>query len=131
MKTILIELDKLKKHEAVNQNRVTKLKQQMLFDGYIKNPVIVEKEHLIILDGHHRVQALLELGAKYVPVQLVNYDSDQVRVYWRSPNSTKEIKQAVIKMSLSGRVFGEKTTRHFIRKRLRQVNINLKRLKLS
>lgn len=131
MKMILLELNKLKKHEAVDQNRVVKLKQQMLSDGYLKNPVIVEKEHLIILDGHHRVQALLELGAKYAPVQLVDYFSDQVRVYWRSPNSIKNIKQAVIIMSLSGRVFGEKTTRHYIKKRVRQININLKKLKLS
>ena len=46
----------------------------------MEDPIIVERENLVVLDGMHRVKALKRLGCKLIPVCLVDYDSPEIKV---------------------------------------------------
>ncbi|MBN2267537.1 MAG: ParB N-terminal domain-containing protein [Candidatus Babeliaceae bacterium] len=65
-----LKLSLLKEHEKINEDHVAKLVDQIGRDGYIANPVIADKDTLIILDGHHRFNALKRLGLTTIPVCL-------------------------------------------------------------
>lgn len=120
---------KLKSHEMTDNRRLLIVMQKIKADGFIRNPVVVERKNLVILDGHHRVEVLKRLGAKKVPVFFVDYKDKNVRVYLRRKEFKAEnIKEKVIKMGLSNSVFPSKTTRHLIGSRSIKININLNKL---
>jgi len=117
-KIVFVDIKKLIQHERVSRTRLTLLYKQICMDGVIRRPVIVDKTTNVILDGHHRVQALRDLGAKRVPVVYVNYSDDCVRVYLRRKELMMNmIKRSVLEMALSHKLFPSKTTRHFIHNR--------------
>ena len=123
---ILLPIEQLKCHEAISSKRFKSLLGKIKKDGYIKNPVVVEKNYFIILDGHHRVAVLKELGATRVPVYLVDYESESIRVVLRRKNLMRNLtKSKVIRVGLSNRVFPQKTTKHFIGNRPKNINIGL------
>lgn len=126
-KIILIGINKLKSHEEVNKNHLDKLFIKIQGDDYLKNPVVVEDKHFVILDGHHRVTVLKKLKAKKIPCQIVNYQT--VRVYLRRKNyQIKDIRSKVIERAISKNLFPYKTTRHFIKDRVRNINFHLEKL---
>ncbi|MFC1790281.1 ParB N-terminal domain-containing protein [Patescibacteria group bacterium] len=125
----LIDLVLLKKHEAVDPVRVEELASEISKDGILRNPLVVDQQTMVVLDGHHRFAALQKLGAKRAPVHLVNYQDKQVRVYLRRKELLGElIKAAVINKALSGEIFPQKTTRHLLKKRVLGINCHLKHL---
>ena len=125
----LIDINKLKCHEEINQQHLTEIIYQVKKAGFIRNPVVVDLKNFIILDGHHRVAALKQLGVNKVPVFLVNYQDKDVRVFLRRKlKLTGSIKQAVIKNSLNNILFPSKTTRHLIKNRPRNINFKISHL---
>jgi len=132
----LVELSKLKPHEEVDLLYLKELKQEIKSDGILKLAIAVDKDTNIILDGHHRVAALKELGCTKIPVVFVDYNSSMISVTGhKSANITKK---DVIEAGLSPKKFPPKTSRHIIKiddvwKHIsaiqKQVNIPLKELK--
>ncbi|MFX0123871.1 MAG: ParB N-terminal domain-containing protein [Candidatus Hodarchaeota archaeon] len=59
---VLIEIDKLYGHEEIVQTQVDWLKDNIKKLGYFFRPILVAKYENVILDGHHRLVALKELG---------------------------------------------------------------------
>ncbi|PIP62930.1 transcriptional regulator [Candidatus Roizmanbacteria bacterium CG22_combo_CG10-13_8_21_14_all_35_9] len=128
-KVVLLNINRLKPHEMVDKKRLSFLLERIKKDKYLKNPVVVEDKHLIILDGHHRVKALKHLRAKKIPAFLVNYKNDDIRVFLRKKLLlTKLIKNIVIENSLNSKLFPSKTTRHLIRNRPRNINVKINQL---
>jgi len=126
----LIKINKLKSHEAIEPKRLSKLVKRIKRDGYLRNPIVVDRKSLVILDGHHRLYALKVLGCKKVPVYLIDYKSNNVRVYLRRKELIMNlIKKAVITKGKEGKPFPYKTTRHLLKYRPREINIDLKKLK--
>ena len=126
----LVRLSKLKPHEAIEQKRLKRLVERIKRDGCLKAPIVADQVSLVILDGHHRLQALKILGCKKIPVFLVNYRNDNVRVYLRRKELLMRlIKEAVIAKGERGELFPPKTTRHLLQFRPRNINIRLERLK--
>ena len=125
-KTILIKINKLRAHEQTSPERVVEVMREIKQTGKIKNPIVVDKKSLVILDGHHRVEVLKKLGCKKAPVMQVDYLSDKVRVYLRREDL---LKQLVLEMGRRNKVFPIKTTRHKVKNRVRGVNITLDVLK--
>jgi len=64
----LISNHLLKQHEQIRKRHVQMLLKQIQHDGYLNNPLIVDKKTMIILDGHHRYNALKSLGMASSPV---------------------------------------------------------------
>lgn len=125
----LIEISKLRCHEMVCSKRLKQVKDDLLIKGYIKNPVVVDRKNNIILDGHHRVAALKQLGANKIPAFLVDYQDKKIKVTLRRKEFVfKDIKQAVVSYCLQGKIFPSKTTRHLIKNRPKNVNIRISQL---
>ena len=64
----LISNHLLKQHEQIRKRHVQMLLKQIQHDGYLNNPLIVDKKTMIILDGHRRYNALKSLGMASSPV---------------------------------------------------------------
>ena len=117
-KIVFADIRKLVQHERINPAHLRAVRKEIRRDGAIRRPVIVDRESRVILDGHHRVQALRELGAKRVPVVYVRYQDAHIRVYLRRKDMfMKFIKRMVVETATSHVLFPSKTTRHLITRR--------------
>lgn len=76
----MVNIEELKPHEEVIHNSVSKLARKILHQGLLRDPLIVDREHSVILDGMHRFASLKLLKCRYVPCCLVDYDSPQIKV---------------------------------------------------
>lgn len=83
MKTVqLVKIDKLNPHEEITETSYLDSIIKSIKDSHIFNePIIIDKNTYVILDGHHRFQSLKKLGARYLPVVLIDYLNDsRIRV---------------------------------------------------
>jgi len=76
----LEEVEKLHIHEEVIPDILRKLTEEIRADGYVKHPVIVDSKTLVVLDGMHRLAAIENLGCRFIPVCLVDYDNPHILV---------------------------------------------------
>ncbi|MFX1466245.1 MAG: ParB N-terminal domain-containing protein, partial [Promethearchaeota archaeon] len=60
----LEKLDYLQPHEKTAFKAVDQLAQEIEKDGFQKDPIIVEKNSMVVLDGMHRLAALKKLSCK-------------------------------------------------------------------
>lgn len=119
----IIPIRSVKIHEKTTP-KLKKLLKQIKKDGYVI-PVVVDKKHKILLDGHHRYTALKKLGYKKIPAYLVDYRNVKVATRRKDIEITREI---VIKRALSGKPFPPKTTRHIYSKKWKNVKVPLEKL---
>ena len=124
----IIAIEKLKPHEQTIPENLEKIKSQILNDGYLINPIIVDRESLVILDGHHRAEVLKLLGYRNIQAYIVDYFDKGIRVVQRRPEIPIS-KEIIIKKALAGEVFPCKTSKHFIPNRPKKSNIPLAKLK--
>ncbi|MEM3597286.1 MAG: pyridoxal-phosphate dependent enzyme [Candidatus Bathyarchaeia archaeon] len=110
----LTSLEKLKPHEEVDPNHLTKLKRSIEVDGVLKHAIVADKSTNVIIDGEHRFTALKELQCKTIPVIYINYKSPLIEVKsWRK--NFKLTKKAVIDAGISGKKIPPKTSKHLIK----------------
>lgn len=76
----MMEIEELKPHEEVIEELVAKLTREMREDGIVRDPLIVEQEEHVILDGMHRFSSLERLRCRFAPCCLVDYMSPQIMV---------------------------------------------------
>ena len=108
-----IETKKLKPHEKINTARLAEVINSIKKKKTLFFPVVIEKSNLVILDGHHRVQAFKLLGIKKIPCFLVNYFSDEIKLFGRR-NLIKVNKKTVVERALTENLFPCKTTKHVL-----------------
>lgn len=109
----LLGADELRPHEEVDPDRADELADRIRRDGYVEAPIVVETRHHVILDGHHRFEALRRLGCRRIPVYLVDYDSPKIHVtLWDDASIDDVDKEDVLDRGTSKRRFPPKTTRH-------------------
>ncbi|PIN76954.1 hypothetical protein COV17_00170, partial [Candidatus Woesearchaeota archaeon CG10_big_fil_rev_8_21_14_0_10_36_11] len=65
----IVPIDTLKPLEKVFPNHLSNLNNLLLRDGFVKAPLLVDKNTGIVLDGSHRYIFFLMHGYKTVPVQ--------------------------------------------------------------
>lgn len=70
-------IDKLKEHEQTDPLRLEEIKAMLIKDNFQRDPIIVDKKTLVVVDGHHRLNALKQLGHKKVAVYYINYLEDE------------------------------------------------------
>jgi hypothetical protein len=80
LKIRLLNLQELFIHEEIIPEFLEKLVQIISMDGYIKHPVIVDSDSLVVLDGMHRIAALKKLGCIRIPACMVDYQSPSITV---------------------------------------------------
>ena len=125
----LVDIGQLKSHEETRMELLTSLVAEIKKDGFLRKPVLVEDKHYVILDGHHRYEALKLIGCRKIPVYLVDYLDEAVYLTtWPEAKHTNLTKDDVLNMAKSGRLYPPKTTRHIVRIKLKEVPVSLKDL---
>lgn len=111
-KFTLLPPEDLHPHEKVIPEKVAELARALEHDGAIIKPVVADEESHVILDGHHRYNALKALGCRKIPVLLVDYEDPRIVVgTWREGEKPPE-KGVVVLRALAGDLFEPKSTRH-------------------
>lgn len=114
----LVEASALHPHEQVDCEHLNRLRAEIATDGALREPVLVDARTMIILDGHHRAQALIELGCCLVPSYLVDYASPLIQVGpWRE--GVLVDKQEVIQRGMRRDPLPPRTSRHTVSVSLR------------
>ncbi len=118
----------LRPHEDVVEGRVRGLADQILLDGFIRYPILVDSRTLVVLDGHHRLAAAKLLGLRFIPAILVDYDGDCVSVTsWR--DAVTVTKDMVREHGLRGNLVPPKTSRHRVCFEVPEVGVPLEVLR--
>ena len=76
----LIAIDLLKPHEEIIESSVRSLAKEIEREKEVRDPIMVDQDDYIILDGMHRFNSLRSLGCKFAPCCLLDYNSDQIKV---------------------------------------------------
>jgi len=114
MSTMHIDPSVLIPHEEVDEVCFHELLAAIEHVGAINVPILVEKNYMLILDGHHRCAAAKKLGLTSVPALLVDYD--EVRLdFWRTEISLTKVE--IVENALRGLLLPCKTTRHTLKNR--------------
>ena len=119
-KVELVPLDRLRPHEQVDRSRIEPIMRAIKARG-IRLPLLADRKEHVLLDGHHRYEALRRLKAKRAPVVLVDYESDEIILdSWRDDQVSK---QEVIRRARSGDLYPVKTTKHLCMRKGRRVHL--------
>ena len=74
----LEKLDSLQPHEKTASRAVDQLAQEIEADGLQKDPMIVEKNSMVVLDGMHRLAALKKLECNAALCYFIPYENVRV-----------------------------------------------------
>jgi hypothetical protein len=94
----LIELHKLIIHEEILPRPLDQLINNIRAKQFLMHPIIVDRQHLVVLDGMHRIAATQKLGCRFIPVCLIDYQNPHVvlgswyRVIHSSSSCEKDVK---------------------------------------
>ena len=119
MKYELVPIEKLQALEMIFPHHLENIVKIIHRDGVMKLPLIVEKDHNIVLDGSHRHVFIAMEGFKYAPVRYIDYNDPHIRVGTHLMHRhiidgpVNISKEEVIRRGLSGDLFPPRTTRHF------------------
>ena len=106
---VLVPIERLRPHEMVEESRIRAIMAAIQKEGIIK-PLLAAKQNDVLLDGHHRLEALRRLDAVRVPVVILDYDDDEIILEsWRGGKITK---MDVVNHATSGDLLPVKTTKH-------------------
>lgn len=114
----------LKPHERVDPRRLREVLQSLWDLGVLEQPLIVDAASGVILDGHHRHAAFLELGLRKVPCLLVDYASEEVQLEPRRADVPVS-KAEVLRRAHRGELYPPKTTRHRLAPELARLRCSL------
>ena len=74
----LEEVNTLFFHEQILESLLRGLVTELVSDQCFRHPIIVDRQSRVVLDGTHRLTAARELGCRFIPVCLVDYDNPNV-----------------------------------------------------
>ena len=107
-----VEINLLLPHEKVLVDKKELIKDNLKYrnNELIISTILICSETNLIIDGHHRFNALKELGFRKVPVTLINYFTDSIITDDIDSLSKREI----IFNSINKNLYNPKTTKHLI-----------------
>ena len=99
-------------HERIIDKNKNILKEKFINSHgiFFISSIIICNESGLIIDGHHRYNALKELGLSKIPVTKINYKSKKIK----TSEKNDICKNLIIKKALSKDLFKPKSTRHLI-----------------
>jgi L-serine kinase (ADP) len=123
----LLPLASLSRHEQYEPDHARKLSAVIGALGVLSRPVVVEARTLTLLDGHHRLAALLILGCRCVPSVLLDYDDPRIVLESWRPDLPVD-RDRVIAAARSGCLLPPKTSKHSFTPDVGDVGLSLERL---
>lgn len=122
-----VDVKSLVRIEDYDRKRALKLKNIIISDNAWTVPIIVEKKHHLILDGHHRFEVAKALGFSRIPAILVDYNDIDV---WSLRKEIFVDQETVIKHAYEeNKIYPYKTVKHKYNFLIPEVNYNLGDLK--
>lgn len=76
----VVDSERLHLHEHVVSDHVDRLVEAIRGDGELRDPVIVDRDTGVVLDGMHRFTVLKQLGYEVIPVCEIPYTAEEVAV---------------------------------------------------
>ncbi|MBM3519911.1 MAG: transcriptional regulator [Alphaproteobacteria bacterium] len=108
----LIAVDSLRPSEHVDPGRVAALADEIVAAGELRQPILVERESLTILDGHHRWHAARCLGLARIPAIALSYQDPRLTLASWSERSFSP--DDVLRAAATGQLLPAKSTRHIL-----------------
>lgn len=106
---ILASPARLRPTEECVPDRLMEVTSDILRDGFWKEPILVERGSMIVMDGHHRLAFALQRGLASVPCLLVTYSHVSLTA-WR--NDVVVSPDEIISRGMTGKLYPPKSTRH-------------------
>ncbi len=107
-----VEIARLKPTEMVDAAHVRALAEDMRRDGVQRRPIVIDRQTLAILDGHHRYHAAKALGLAFVNAVVIDYEDPRLTLAsWTGRDFTPEEVRAA---AASGELLPAKSTRHIL-----------------
>lgn len=125
-----VGINELKPHEEIKPKKLKaftrfvagKLRQRLHIQ-----PIWIDAQSKVILDGHHRYSMFRDQGCSIVPCIAVDYLADaSIKVFPRRPD-IPVTKQSVIDRGLSGNPYPSKTTKHVFAKEAPMIWVNVRK----
>jgi len=116
----------------INKERLEELEKEIKEDRILKKPIVADRSTLVVLDGHHRLEVLRKMGAKRIPVILVDYDDPRIIVKkWRENGDLE--KNLVREAGIYGKLFPPKTSKHMVlfNEELKHIEVLQKRVDIK
>jgi len=107
----LVPLRELRAHERIDETNTLELVALLRRTQVVADPIWVARGSSVILNGHHRVEALRRLGAVFAPAWILDYESELIHLERWHPGPPIA-KSEVVRRAIEGRLFPPKTTRH-------------------
>ncbi len=102
----------LRPTEGVDLTHVRVIADQIRRDDVLRRPVLVERNAMAILDGHHRYHAARALGLGLVPAVMIDYGDPRLSLCsWTERSFTRE---EVLAAARGGVLLPAKSTRHIL-----------------
>jgi L-serine kinase (ADP) len=109
----ILDIARLKPTEEVDAARVDGLVGELAEAGAQQVPILVERDSLAILDGHHRYVAAKRLGLPRIAAIAIAYDDPRLTLAsWSERPFTRA---DVLCAAETGRLFPKKSTRHILK----------------
>jgi len=111
-----LPLSQLKIHEGTLPERVQRIKEELRSAEKVLTPLWIERNHSIVLNGHHRLAAFKELKLDLAPCLLLDYSSPYLEVQVCEEASIQWIdKKAVLKAALDCQPFPPRSSFHLLK----------------
>jgi len=105
----LVEVARLRHIEGFGRKRVQWLQEKILQEGTWTVPLKVDREHMLVMDGQHRMEVAKALGLQYVPCLLYSYEEVEV---WSLRENHEVTAKLVIERALCDNIYPYKTAKH-------------------
>lgn len=109
----ILPLSVLRSHEQLNEVTLAELTAVLRDAQVLEEPIWVARGEFVILNGHHRAEALRRLGADRIACWVFDYESETVELGRWQPGPPIA-KSEVVRRAREGRPFPPKTTRHHV-----------------
>ncbi|MXS85763.1 hypothetical protein ABO04_07555 [Nitrosomonas sp. HPC101] len=104
-----IHVKRVRPNECHYSNHAAALADTILREQLWRIPIAVERASLAVMDGHHRLEAAHQLGLKYIPCLLLDYNCVKVDAtrqgYLVNPHE-------IVRRARNGELYPPKTTHH-------------------
>ena len=109
----LIALENLRPTEEYSPSHADNLRAEIEITGVWTHPLLVDRDHFALMDGHHRYHAARALGLTAVPGILLSYDDPAVELKSWHPGESYT-PEMIWEICRSGALLPMKSTRHII-----------------
>lgn len=130
----LMPIEHLRPIEKINRSHFNQLESQILSEGVIKKPLIIDEVTGAVLDGSHRYAFFYKHGYTEAPVWACRYDDESISVgnhlthRWKYSTERWIDKNHVRATAISQKLYPPRTTRHFFPFIKGDINLHLSTL---